>query len=42
MEVREYERGLLGEVKFVVPQHLPAKALVLARWDDVVMIKRRK
>jgi len=40
MRVREYEQGYLGDVRFVVPEHKPTGAKVLARWDGVVMIER--
>lgn len=42
MEVREYERGTLGDGKFVVPEHRPRGVTVLARWSGVVMIGRSK
>jgi hypothetical protein len=42
LEIRAYERGTLGEAKFVVPEHKPTGAPVLARWNGVVMIGRSR
>jgi hypothetical protein len=41
MEIREYERAVLGDVRLVVPDHKPRGSKPLTRWDGVVMIGRK-
>lgn len=41
LSIREYEHGTLGDVRFVIPDHKPRGAKVIARWNGVVMIERR-